>query len=299
MPEETVVEQNAWERFWEKVGAFFMSPDDSGINYLTRILIAIAVIVVGFLLGKLLEVILKKLMGIKKKGPQIDNSGKFFLVTIIKIFYGLCIAFVVISLLKIEITGIAGITSAITVALGLALQDLISCFASGALIIQQKNIASGDFICVQNSYGSCEGTVKEVHFFFTYLTTPSGQEVTIPNNNMQKAVITNYTRLGKRRLDYDVGVSYDTDIELAEQTLKSIVENDERILPDDGVSIYVYELGAYSVGIRIRVWTSFSNYWPLYNELSEKVLLAFRDKNINIPSSTDLNVKKDNLYNKL
>ena len=284
--------RQTWNEMWEKIGNFFMTPDDVGVNYLTRILIAIGLILIGWLVIKLLTVLIKKAMRIKKKGPDIDVSAKFFIVEIIKIFLWLGVAFLVLGTLKIEITGIAGITSAITVALGLALQDLISCFASGVLILQQKHIVTGDFISVQNSYGSCEGTVTKIHFFFTYLKTPAGQEVTVPNNNMTKAVVTNYTRLGTRRLDYNVGVAYDSDIALVKQTLLDIIKDDPRVLKDNDITAYVYELGSYSVGVRLRFWTKFGDYWPVYNELSEKILLAFREKGIYIPSSTDLKVEK-------
>ena len=284
--------RQTWNEMWEKIGNFFMTPDTSGVNYLTRILIAIGLVVVGWLLIKLIVMLLKKAMGIKKKGPDIDVSAKFFIVQIVKILLWIGVAFLVISTLKIEVVGIAGITSAITVALGLALQDLISCFASGVLILQQKHIVTGDFISVQNSYGSCEGTVTKIHFFFTYMKTPAGQEVTVPNNNMTKAVVTNYTRLGTRRLDYNVGVAYDSDIALVKQTLHDIVKDDPRVLPEQGITVYVYELGSYSVGVRLRIWTKFGDYWPVYNELSEKILLAFREKGIYIPSSTDLKVEK-------
>ena len=284
--------RQTWNEMWEKIGNFFMTPDDSGVNYLTRILIAIGLILVGWLIIKGLTFLLKKAMGIKKKGPDIDVSAKFFIVEILKIFLWIGVAFLVLSTLKIEVTGIAGITSAVTVALGLALQDLISCFASGVLILQQKHIVTGDFISVQNSYGSCEGTVTKIHFFFTYLKTPGGQEVTVPNNNMTKAVVTNYTRLGTRRLDYNVGIAYDSDIALAKQTLLDLIKDDPRVLKDNDISAYVYELGSYSVGLRLRFWTKFGDYWPVYNELSEKILLAFREKGIYIPSSTDLKVEK-------
>lgn len=284
--------RQTWNEMWEKIGNFFMTPDDSGVNYLTRILIAIALIVVGWLLIKLIIMLLKKAMGIKKKGPEIDVSAKFFIIQIVKVLLWVGIAFLVISTLKIEVVGIAGITSAVTVALGLALQDLISCFASGLLILQQKHIVTGDFISVQNSYGSCEGTVTKIHFFFTYLKTPAGQEVTVPNNNMIKAVVTNYTRLGTRRLDYDVGVAYNSDIALVKETLLNVIKDDPRVLKDNDVTAYVYELGSYSVGVRLRFWTKFDEYWPVYNELSEKILLAFREKGIYIPSSTDIKVEK-------
>ena len=283
----------SWNEMWYKIGLFFLTPDDSGVPYLARIGIAIGLIVVGWIVIKLFTAGLKRIMGLHKKGPDIDVSAKFFVVTIIKIFLWLGVAFLVIATLKIDVSGFAGITSAITVALGLALQDIIVCFASGVIILQQKNISTGDFIAVQNTIGVCEGTVEKIHFFFTYLKTPAGQEVTVPNLNMLKAVVTNYTRLGKRRIDYDVGVAYDTDIDTAKEALLSCVREDERVINDEVCVAYVYELGAYSVGLRLRCWTKFDQYWPVYNDLSERVLLAFRKNNIRIPSSTDILVSKE------
>lgn len=280
---------------WEDFGMFwynlFLKPDASGVNFLTRIIIAIIVALLGWLLIKFIGWIFKKILKVNK-GPAIDSSLKFFIITIIKVLLGIGVAFAVVSILGISITGFAGITSAITVALGLALQDLISCFASGVLILNQKFIKTGDYIMVQSGLGTCEGTIESIRFFFTHLVTPNGQHVTLPNNNVQKAIVTNFTYLGKRRLNYDVGVAYDTDITVAKETLYNLINDDPRILQDEVHEVYVYELGAYSVGLRIRCWTPVDKYWSLYNELSEKILLAFKEKGIYIPSSTDISVTK-------
>ena len=288
---------NPWNDFWKSFGDFFLSVDDSGINYLTRILISVALIVISYFVIKFIGFLLKRAFGIKRKGSEVDVNVKFFIINIIKIALWLGIAFIVVWLLKIDTTGIAGVTSAITVAIGLALQDLIGCFASGLLILHQKSIKTGDFISITSALGTCEGTVTKIHFFFTYLKTPNGQEVTIPNNNVQKAIVTNYTRLGKRRLNYDVGVSYDADIELAKKVLLDLVKDDPRRLQKEECIAYVYELGGYSVGLRLRLWTKHDQYWPLYNELSEKILLAFRENHIYIPSSTDRVVKNTEEFN--
>lgn len=280
-----------WFDFWKKVGDFFWVADEHGINYLTRILMAIVLILIGWLVIKFIGFLLKKAFKIKK-GPEIDRSAKSFIVTLIKALLWIVVSFLVINVLKFDLTGVAGVASAVTVALGLALQDLIGCLFSGMLLLQQKNIKTGEYISVKNDYGVSEGFVERVNLFFTHLKTPQGQIVTIPNNTMTKAAITNYSRLGKRRIDYDVGVAYDSDIEKTKAILNDIMACDERVLQDDERSVYVAALDSYSVIVRFRCWTRFDDYWPVYNDLSEKILLAFRKANINIPSSTDINIKK-------
>ena len=281
---------DSWEKFWQKVSDFFLTPDASGINYLTRILFAVGLIFVSFFIIKIITWSLKKAFKINKKGPDIDRSAKYFIVTILKALMWLVVAFLVVAILKFDLTGIAGVTSAITVALGLALQDLIASLFSGMVLLQQKNIKTGEYISVKNAFGESEGTVESIHLFLTYLRTPQGQIISIPNKNMTSAAITNYSRLGKRRLDYDVGVNYNTDIELAKKLFTDILQNDVRTLKEEDITVYVSKLDSYAVQVRLRCWTKFEDYWPVYNELSEKVLLACRDNNINIPSSTDINV---------
>lgn len=285
------VDMTWWNDFWKKVGDFFWVADEHGINYLTRILMAIVLILIGWLVIKFIGFLLKKAFKIKK-GPEIDRSAKSFIVTLIKALLWIVVSFLVINVLKFDLTGVAGVASAVTVALGLALQDLIGCLFSGILLLQQKNIKTGEYISVSNEYGTSEGFIERINLFFTHLKTPQGQIVTIPNNTMTKAAITNYSRLGKRRIDYDVGVAYDSDIEKTKAILNDIMACDERVLQDDERSVYVAALDSYSVIVRFRCWTRFDDYWPVYNDLSEKILLAFRKANINIPSSTDINIKK-------
>ena len=289
----TPAETNPWQQFWDSVVAFFLNKDDSGLNYLTRILICIGIIIVSFFLIKFICFLAKKALGVKKKGLEVDLTARHFIIQVLKVFLWIGVAFVVIGMLKINITGLAGITSAVTVALGLALQDLVMAFASGLIVIHHKTVSVGEFICVTNSFGKVEGVVDRVQIFFTYIKTPAGQEVTIPNSNMFKAVITNYTRTGKRRMDYDVGVAYNSDIALVKKVLEDLIKDDPRRMKEEAYSIYLYELGAYSVGVRVRCWTTPENYWPLYNDMSEMVLLAFNKHGIYIPSSTDRLIMKD------
>ena len=280
-----------WVEFWQKFADFFWAADSSGLNYLTRIAIAIGIIVVAWLIIKLFSLILRRAMKIKK-GPEIDASMKYFIVELIKAVLWIGVAFLVASVLKFDLTGIAGITSAITVALGLALQDLLGSFFSGILILNQKIIKTGDYIMIKNAFGECEGTVVRIHFFVTFLNTPKGQRVIVPNRNISASVVTNYTTLGRRRIDYDVGVAYDTDIAKAKEALLSTVIDEPLLLPNGAKEAYVESLGPYYVNLRLRCWVKTENYWKLYNQLSERVLLAFREAGINIPSSTDYTVKK-------
>ena len=280
-----------WVDFWKKFADFFWITDSSGLNYLARIGISIALIVFAWLFLKLFSLFLRKIFRVNK-GPDIDASAKLIIIGFIKFVIWIGIGFAVCSILKINLSGVGGIVASIGVALGLALQDLIGSFFSGLLIINQKIIRTGDYISVKNAFGECEGTVYRVHFFTTILLSVKGQKIIVPNKKMASAIITNYTITGERRIDYDVGVDYNSDITLVKDTLMSVIKDEPLIINPEKTQVYVESLGGYAVNVRLRCWTKFEDYWPLYNQLSERVLLAFKEKNIYIPCSTDRNVKK-------
>ncbi len=279
----------------ESLGNFFMGKEEGEMSNLEKIFIALAIIIVAHFVFKLLFFCLKRAMGInKKKGPQIDKSAQSFGLEVLKIVLWIIVGFIVVAILGVNITSFAGIMSAIAVALGLALQDVIASFAYGLLILNEKNFITGDYILVANEYGSVEGHVQRVGLVSTRLKTFDGQLVIIPNGNLAKANVTNYTRYPERRIVLTVGIGYNDDVALAKQVLAEIVNSDKRIINDENhkTIIHVSELGPYSVNVTIKCWVDYKLYWDVYNELSEPILLKFRENKINIPSSTDIHVGK-------
>ena len=127
-----------FQNLFKSIGEAFTESDGTGsFSTLERIIMCIVLILISWLIIKLICAILKKALGLKK-ASSIDKSAKSFIISIIKFMLWLFVAFLVISILGINITSFAGILSAVTVALGLSLQDVIASFASGVIILNQK-----------------------------------------------------------------------------------------------------------------------------------------------------------------
>lgn len=282
-----------FQNLFKSIGEAFTKTDGTGsFSTLERIIMCIVLILISWLIIKLICAILKKALGLKK-ASSIDRSAKSFIISIIKFMLWLFVAFLVISILGINITSFAGILSAVTVALGLSLQDVIASFASGVIILNQKYFLTDEYILVSNSFGQIEGKVIKISLIYTSLRTVNGQVVFINNYNIIKSNITNFTREKYRRVVYTVGVSYDSDIELVKNVLGEIVSQDNRVSKEHETNIHVDSLGDYKVDVVIKTWIDNNYYWDFYNSLSEKVLLEFRKNKIDIPSITTLNVIKD------
>ena len=287
--------QNIWEglvKFFQSIANFFLQENEFGLSVLSRILIAIAVLVLGVLLIKLLIFILKRASGIKK-GLALDLSAKNFFIEAFKILLYLLLAFTVVAILGINLNGAVGIISAITVALGLALQDIIGMFASGVLIFNTKNFHTGDYIKVVNSFGQEEGRVYKISILYTTLLTVNGQKIHIPNNNITKANLTNFSDYKNRRGCIEITLTYDNDSKLVSETYKEVVVNSPNVLKDPTPSIVIDEFKEIGVKYQIRFYTSIQDYWDTLYELREAILVATKEKGFKIALSTNIQVKEN------
>lgn len=279
-----------WLKTWP---SWLFDKTNNQFTVVGKILLSIALIILSYFIIKLIVLLLKKAFGVKNK-LDIDTSAKSFFINTIKILLWILVAFIVCQIIGLDLGSFAGILSAITVALGLALQDVISCFASGLIIFNQKHISTGDYVEIKSDIGEANGTVQKVSLMTTVLKNANGQIITISNANVRKAIVTNFTKYGTRRISMTVPVSYDADPKLVKDTLNKIISAEEKILKDPAPNIHYDELGDYSIRVAIKCWTKFDDYWDVYNSLHEKILLGFRKNKIDIPKITNVQlVKKD------
>lgn len=285
--------QDLWDgvvQFFQSIGEFFLQENQYGLSVLSRILIAIAVLVIGVLLIKLLTFILKRASGIKK-GLSFDLSAKNFFIEAFKVFLYVILAFVVVAILGINLNGAVGIISAVTVALGLALQDIIGMFASGVLIFNTKNFRTGDYIKVVNTFGQEEGKVYKISILYTTLLNFNGQKIYIPNNNITKANVTNYTDHNYRRGMIELSLVYDTDSKEVIEAFKEAVNSCKTVLKDPAPNVIINQFTSYGVEYQVRFYAEIDDYWNTMFEVRELVLAKAKEKGFKIALSTSIQVK--------
>ncbi len=245
------------------------------LNYGLKILLALVILIVGRWVIKLIIRSLRKFFKKRNVEPTLTSFG-------LNIIYGTLMAFVIIAALGqvgIQTTSFVAILGAAGLAVGFALQGSLASFAAGVLIILLRPFKIGDFI----EAGGATGTVKDIGIFSSTLKTPDNKIVIVPNTNIMGGNITNYNFEDKRRIDLVIGVGYDDDIRQVEQLLKSILESEERILPEPASTIGVLELADSSVNFAVRPWVNTSDYWPVYFDLLKNIKLTLDANGITIP----------------
>ena len=127
------------------------------------------------------------------------------------------------------------------------------------------------------------GGVKEIQIFQTLLTTPDNKLIIIPNGPLSNGAMVNFSAMDKRRVDHVFGIGYDDDIDKARQVISNLIDADEAVLEEDGITIVVGELADSSVNFTVRYWVKPEDYWPSYFSMIENVKKAFDRENISIP----------------
>ena len=171
------------------------------------------------------------------------------------------------------------ILGAAGLAIGLALQGSLSNFAGGVLILLFKPFKVGDVITGQNH----TGTVSKIDILYTHLLTFDNKEVIIPNGNLANSDVVNITAQPTRRMEINVGVSYDADLKEVRETIFEILKNDPRVHEDPTPVVWLNNFGDSSLDLVVRAWTNTEDVWSVYFETMEKINSAFREKNIEIP----------------
>ncbi|MGR6834272.1 mechanosensitive ion channel family protein [Aliivibrio wodanis] len=191
-------------------------------------------------------------------------------------FIGILIAFSKIGLdLAPVLTGfgVAGII------IGFALQDTLSNFASGMMLLIYRPFDVGDLV----EAGGVSGKVSSMSLVNTTIKTFDNQIIILPNSKIWGDVIKNVTHERLRRVDMVFGIGYEDSIEKAEKILAEIVDAHPAALKKPEPNIRVHTLGASSVDFIVRPWVKTDDYWDVYWDVTREVKLRFDKEGISIP----------------
>ena len=163
--------------------------------------------------------------------------------------------------------------------IGFALQDTLSNFASGMMILVYRPFDVGDVV----EAGGVTGKVHKMNLVSTMVLTFDNQLLVVPNKQIWGGVIRNVTHQDTRRVDMTFGIGYSDDVPKAEKVLAEIVANHDKVLNDPEPVIRLNELGDSSVNFIVRPWAKTSDYWEVYWHVTREVKRRFDEEGISIP----------------
>ena len=251
-----------------------------------RIALAIAILVIGFWIAKAMGRAVERIL-ISRKA---DQSLIGFMRSLTSIGLKALVIVTAISQLGVEMTSFVALLGAAGLAIGMAFSGTLSNFAGGVMILLFKPFKVGDYVHMQGE----EGSVKEVLIFNTILTTLDNKVIILANGAVANGTITNFTKAKKRRVDWEFGIAYGDDLKQAKLLLSRFMDEDSRILKDEGNFIGLGALGDSSVNITVSAWVETEDYWNVFFAMNERVYNEFGAAGLSIPfPQMDVHLKSE------
>jgi small conductance mechanosensitive channel len=218
------------------------------------------------------------------KRRDVDAHARKPLVKLVRIvtaFAAVAIAFTFAGYGNI-LTAIATIGAAATLAIGFAMQDVLSNFVAGVFIYTDKPFRIGDWI----EWDGYSGVVEDISLRVTRVRTFDNELLTVPNSQLTGGVIKNPVAKEQLRLKFLFGIGYDDDIDEATEIIVEEAENHDGIMNDPEPSVRLTELGDSSVGLQSRIWIdnpSRADFVKVRGEYVTAVKERFDEEGIDIP----------------
>ena len=257
--------------------------NDYMIPYGTKIILAIAIFVIGKWLAKAISKLLSKAVLASTKDEMLQSfirSISYFLLLLIVVIASL-------SQLGINTSSLVALIGAAGLAIGLSLQNSLQNFAAGVMLLIFKPFQKGD----QIETGGTVGTVQQMGILVLELRTSDNKTVLIPNSSVFSGKITNYSANDTRRLNFVFDIAYDADLRKAKEIILQILTNEGKVLSTPAPDVSVRELAANSVKLGAQAWVNTSDASSAYSSVLEQVKLAFDEAGIVIPfNQLDVNL---------
>jgi len=203
------------------------------------------------------------------------------LVSIVVVFVGIAVAFGVAQYGDF-LQSLATIAAAATLAIGFAMQDVLSNFVAGVFIFTDRPFRIGDWI----EWDGNAGVVEDISLRVTRVRTFDNELLTVPNSQLTDGVIKNPVAKEQLRLKFVFGIGYDDDIDQATEIIVEEADKHEEILDDPAPSVRLVELGDSSVGLQSRIWIdnpSRADFVKTRGEYVTAVKQRFDEEGIDIP----------------
>lgn len=253
------------DSFWERVPYFC---------------IALVVITIFWLLSKVFKFFVRKTLSERSYTKQnlvlvLNRVGSSAIM-----FFGFLIGLVIAipGFTPGQLMSALGIGS---VAIGFAFKDIFQNLLSGILILLSEPFKIGDDIIVSGM----EGTVEDIQIRATFLRSPDGRRIVIPNATVYTSAVTVNTAYPRRRCQFVVGIGYEDDVQKARDIIMAILDRDQSILSQPTFSVNVTQLADFSINLTVTWWidTQETSIGNSTSNIQELVVKAFADHEISIP----------------
>ena len=197
-------------------------------------------------------------------------------------YIGLALAAIIgVSAAGINLSNLALVAGALSVGIGFGLQNIVSNFVSGLILLAERPFKVGDWIVA----GTVSGTVKKISVRATEIETFQRQTVILPNSELINSAVGNWTHRNKiARVEIPIGVAYGTDPDKVRSILLEIGKKHEHSLEIPGPQVLFMGFGDSSLDFELRLFVADTDYLlSIQSDTRFEITKAFAANDIEIP----------------
>ena len=255
----------------------------SGSLFFKKLMGTMLILVIGVLV---IRVIMRLITAALEKS-HLEKAAHSLILSLARAAMYVLLFLIAASQMGIDVSSIVALASVLTLALSLALQNMVSNLIGGFVILYTHPFHSGDYVEIAGQ----GGTVKEISMTYTVLATPDNRIISIPNSAVAAAQVVNYSSADSRRVELTVTASYDAPTQKVLDALVLAGTVDNALLnPAPSAVIVSYDDSA--IRYSLRIWVKPGDYWDVYYQVNQRIKDIFDQQGIEM-TYPHLNVHLD------
>ena len=223
---------------------------------------SVVILIVGIFAMRIIRRLLKTTL----EKSSLEKAAHSLITSLAGAAMYILLGLMVASSLGIDVTSIVALASVLTLALSLALQNMVSNILGGFTIHYTHPFHSGDYVEIAGQ----GGTVKEINMTYTMLATADNKLISIPNSAVVAAQIVNYSAAETRRVEVAVSASYDAPTQKVLDALVLAGTVDD-VLLDPAPRAVITAYGDSAISYSLRLWVKTPDYWDVYFQVNQRV----------------------------
>lgn len=244
-------------------------------TYGGKVLLALVVLIIGCLVIKGLNKMIKKALDKTK----LDEVLKNILKKLAKFLLYVILIIAVVDILGVSMSSVIAILASCGLAVGLALQGALTNLAGGIMLLVFKPFKLGDYV----EASGAEGFVKDISIFYTTLLTVDNKKVLVPNGELMNAKVTNFSAEDNRRVDVDFKITNDADAEFVKKVLLQAAGETKGVLSDPAPFARMTAVDDDTYIFTVRAWCASGSYWDVRFDLIEACSKILAENGIDDP----------------
>lgn len=250
---------------------------DAAVTFLPKILMALAILVIGFWIVKRVNKIAR--LALERTGiPQEITS---FFSSFLDIALKAVVLLVAAGRLGFDASSLVALIAAAGFAVGLALQGFLGNFASGITIVFFRPYKVGDWVQVADQFGK----VEDIQIFNTTLVSPGKKTLIVPNGQVTDNVITNFSTKGHIRLELNVTMPYEESFPRVKGIILDALKDVPNIVNEPEPEIGIESYDSHNVVLAIRPFIHPDDYWNATYDTLGRIKKAFSENGVKVAYS--------------